>query len=331
MFKKIKNWELKHKKLVSILEGGVLAAFFVVVVLQLLFISQIKLALPKLAEVLPSALVYLTNQERQDESLSQLTENTILIKAAQSKADDMAAKGYFAHVSPDGKTPWFWLEQAGYPYVKAGENLAVNFVDSEDVVDAWIKSPTHKANIMNGKYEEIGIATAEGEYKGKKAIFVVQFFGTQRSYAPTNFAAVSTTPTSSYVAPVVTSPAVEETPAETPKEIPDTEVNQQDAESVSLAQAGEAVSEEEPNNVLGAELGSDVNNDEPSKADVLATSPRNILVFSLAALMIILIFKLCLAIHLRHPRLIAIIFTVLILIVILLYINNSSLFEGTIL
>jgi uncharacterized protein YkwD len=129
------------------------------------------------AAIFATVLVDETNNTRSSEKLGQLRVSSVLEKAAQLKADDMAAKGYFAHNSPDGKTPWYWFEQVGYDYAAAGENLAVNFTDSKDVTEAWLASPTHRANIMNANYTEIGIATAKGMYKGKDAIFVVQEFG----------------------------------------------------------------------------------------------------------------------------------------------------------
>ncbi len=129
------------------------------------------------AAIFASVLVEQTNEERIKESLGGLTVNPKLELAAKMKAEDMAQKGYFAHNSPDGKTPWYFIREAGYEYAAAGENLAVNFTDSRDVTEAWMRSPTHRANIMNGNYTEIGIATAMGTYKGKSAIFVVQEFG----------------------------------------------------------------------------------------------------------------------------------------------------------
>lgn len=130
-----------------------------------------------LAAVLPSTLVSLTNENRIAYKVKELKENPLLVKAAELKAADMAANGYFAHTSPDGKTPWHWLDLAGYSYLYAGENLAVNFFDSKDVSDAWMNSPAHKENIINSKYSEIGIATAQGMYKGQQVTFVVEFFG----------------------------------------------------------------------------------------------------------------------------------------------------------
>lgn len=137
----------------------------------------------QLAAVVSATLVSLANEGREGGQLAPLAVNSLLIAAAQAKADDMAAKGYFSHTSPDGSEPWDWIAAAGYDYAHAGENLAVNFSDSENVMRAWMESPTHRANVMSSRYTEIGIATAVGEYKGKQAIFVVQMFGTPRPAA----------------------------------------------------------------------------------------------------------------------------------------------------
>lgn len=127
--------------------------------------------------ILPNVLTDDTNTARAAAQAPQLAINPLLVKAAQMKADDMAAKGYFAHTSPEGITPWYWIQKAGYRYRAAGENLAVNFIDSQDVHDAWMGSPSHRENILNGIYREIGIATATGMYQESEAVFVVQMFG----------------------------------------------------------------------------------------------------------------------------------------------------------
>lgn len=128
--------------------------------------------------VLPAVVIDRTNKERTGEHLGVLAHNTVLDKAAQMKADDMAAKGYFAHYSPAGVAPWHWFDKAGYSFVNAGENLAVHFTDSDEVVTAWMNSPTHRANIVNPNYTEIGVGTARGTYEGFATVFVVQLFGT---------------------------------------------------------------------------------------------------------------------------------------------------------
>ena len=132
--------------------------------------------------ILPSVLIDLTNENRTDESLGSLKHNPLLDEAAQLKAADMAQHEYFAHDSPAGITPWYWFGRVGYEYTYAGENLAVHFTDSDEVVKAWMKSPGHRANIMSGNYTEIGIGTAKGEYKGAPTIFVVQLFGRPMTY-----------------------------------------------------------------------------------------------------------------------------------------------------
>jgi hypothetical protein len=129
-----------------------------------------------LAAIYVDTLITLANKDRGQGS--ELKVNELLTKAAQNKANDMASKGYFSHVTPEGRTPWEWITEAGYRYTYAGENLAVNFENSEDVNNAWLNSPGHRSNIMNSKFTEIGIATAEGMYNGHKATYVVQMFGT---------------------------------------------------------------------------------------------------------------------------------------------------------
>lgn len=131
-----------------------------------------------LASVLPGVLVALTNQDRTANNLASVAEDVLLDKAAQLAALDMVTNGYFAHVSPDGKTPWYWLDQVGYSYSYAGENLAMNFTDSQDIESAWMESPTHHANIVKREYTNVGIGVAHGFYEGAETTFVVQFFAT---------------------------------------------------------------------------------------------------------------------------------------------------------
>ncbi|MEX2033460.1 MAG: CAP domain-containing protein [Candidatus Colwellbacteria bacterium] len=133
------------------------------------------------ATILPAVLVDLTNENREAYDTSLLQINPLLVEAAQLKANDMAAKSYFAHTSPKGLTPWHWFNLTGYRFSYAGENLAVNFIDSEEAIKAWMGSPGHRANILNGKFTEIGIATARGVYDGRETVFVVQLFGTPAS------------------------------------------------------------------------------------------------------------------------------------------------------
>lgn len=157
----------------------VLAVF--VIMCEVGYIAQTKLVFLStdfLASVLPSVLTDLTNVARADNGLTQVTRSPLLDQAAQAVAQDMAAKGYFAHVAPDGTTPWYWLDQVGYKYSYAGQNLAVNFNDSEDVETAWLASPTHRENILKPQYTEVGFGTATGTYQGAETTFVVEYFAT---------------------------------------------------------------------------------------------------------------------------------------------------------
>lgn len=140
-----------------------------------------------LASISPAELVELTNVRREDRDLTTLSVDPRLTAAAQLKADDMAEEGYFAHTSPDGTEPWHWFNEAGYDYQYAGENLAVNFSESHQVDQAWMDSPSHKRNIVNERFEDIGIATAEGEHEGVEATFVVQLFGKKSGESPLIF------------------------------------------------------------------------------------------------------------------------------------------------
>ncbi len=170
-----------------IVAGSLIASSFFITLL----LASPALISTQFAAVVTSRLVSLTNGDRSDQGLGTLTVNPVLVAAAQAKADHMAANSYFAHTSPDGSTSWSWFNKAGYRFAYAGENLAVDFTDSGDVNRAWLNSPTHRANIMNGKFTEIGIATAEGTYQGRKTVFVVQMFGTPQQSAASAQAAIS--------------------------------------------------------------------------------------------------------------------------------------------
>lgn len=149
--------------------------------------------------ILPAVIVDLTNDERSGEKLNLLKRSDVLDAAAKLKAEDMAENEYFAHNSPTGVTPWHWFDQVSYNFIYAGENLAVHFTDSSEVVEAWMKSPLHRENIMNGTYAEIGVGTAKGMYKGVPTIFVVQLFGTLSSIPKASAEVV-------VVPPIVTEP-----------------------------------------------------------------------------------------------------------------------------
>ncbi len=124
------------------------------------------------------ALVVLTNHDRLAQGDRQLTESPLLSAAAQAKADDMATKGYFAHHSPLGVSPWYWFTSVGYFYTHAGENLAMNFYDPASVESVWMASPAHRANILRNMYTQMGVGIAQGTYHGEPVTFIVELFAT---------------------------------------------------------------------------------------------------------------------------------------------------------
>ncbi|MDH5533216.1 MAG: CAP domain-containing protein [Candidatus Pacebacteria bacterium] len=135
------------------------------------------------SSITPSQVVALTNAERARAGLAPLTVNSKLTSAALSKGQDMFNDQYWAHIAPDGKEPWSFIGESGYTYRVAGENLARDFSNSTDMMGAWMRSPTHKANIVNTRYQEIGIAVIDGVLGGHETTLVVQMFGTPQQVA----------------------------------------------------------------------------------------------------------------------------------------------------
>lgn len=125
----------------------------------------------------PSEIIKLTNQQRQKSGLGDVVENPLLDQAAASKAADMFANDYWAHYSPSGKSPWVFINAAGYKYIYAGENLARDFENANEVVYAWMNSPSHRANLLDKNFKEIGVAVSDGKLGGREGILVVQMFG----------------------------------------------------------------------------------------------------------------------------------------------------------
>jgi len=169
----------EHKPHVFRKQATLFIATFVLL-FGIIFLLQTFIVFPKtnfLAAVFPNVLVDLTNSNRGAAGLSVLQINSLLETAAQQKAQDMAQKEYFAHTSPDGKTPWYWLDKIGYRYSYAGENIAIHFYDSQDLVKSWMDSSSHRTNILNKNFTEIGIGVATGLYNGKETVYIVQLFG----------------------------------------------------------------------------------------------------------------------------------------------------------
>lgn len=177
------------------------------------------------ASVNKDTLIALVNEDRVKNSLAPLKENQTLDRTAELKAQNMFELGYFSHNSPTGTTPWYWFKQTGYNYKTAGENLAIGFIESLEVFNAWKASPSHNANLLNPKFEEIGIAVIKGSFQGKETTLVVQSFGTQKTSAGTNTVkqetvTVTPTPKKETTPNPTTKPVITPVPTKVPTVLP---------------------------------------------------------------------------------------------------------------
>lgn len=181
----MKHWILPTEK--NNHHAKLLKPFGLVLLLVLYMANQV--ALKTLSKLEPGVLGYAseitvdkvlaqTNREREKAGLSDLTYNGKLSQSASSKGTNMFAENYWAHNSPSGRSPWSFFKDAGYTYQVAGENLAKDFYDTESLVSAWMNSPTHRANILDSRYKEIGIGVVNGTLNGYKTTLVIQHFGT---------------------------------------------------------------------------------------------------------------------------------------------------------
>jgi hypothetical protein len=218
---------LPHEKndyVPHVLKHRVLLAYSAILVLVKVLLVVGYAALP-VASVYSSAVtttnvIELTNIARAQAGLPALLPNDRLAAAAAAKAADMLANQYFAHTSPAGLAPWNWIRDAGYDYKYAGENLAVHYFTAEGVQDAWMASPTHRQNIVDDRYKDIGIGVASGTYEGFETTMVVQMFGTLKGAASAASAVViATTPE-----PTEPAPAVMPEPTEPVSPTPEPEV-----------------------------------------------------------------------------------------------------------
>lgn len=143
-----------------------------------------------------------TNQHRATSGRAALTLNSSLNSSAQAKANDMVNKNYWSHTTPSGQEPWVFIDNAGYAYAKAGENLAYGFTTAADAVVGWMNSPTHKANMLDGSFSEVGFGFANSANfngDGQQTVIVAHYGQPQAvasKPAPAPTAAAPTAPSS---------------------------------------------------------------------------------------------------------------------------------------
>lgn len=132
-----------------------------------------------------SGIIKYTNAERVKYGLKPLTIQAKLSRSATNKVDDMLDRQYFEHVSPQGLSASDLVKDAGYVFELVGENLALgDFGTDKKLVEAWMNSPKHRANILNPKFTEIGVSAANGIYKGERQWLFVQHFGRPQPDCP---------------------------------------------------------------------------------------------------------------------------------------------------
>ena len=128
------------------------------------------------SEITAEAMIKLTNQSRTESGAEILSVNSKLARAAYLKASDMLEFDYFDHASPSGVDPWHWIGLVNYDYRYAGENLAIDFATAEGVHRALMESSSHRDNILNPRFKEMGVAVLDGEFEGSNSIVVVEMF-----------------------------------------------------------------------------------------------------------------------------------------------------------
>ncbi len=171
------------------LHFSAMSTYVVILLVVQILISTVARIDPKVlgyaSNINVSDLLKYTNEKRVAAGLSTLVLDDQLSAAARDKAADMFANNYWAHNSPAGRDPWSFIVGANYHYLFAGENLARDFGDSRGVVEAWMNSPSHRENLGNEHYRDIGFAVVNGKLNGKETTLVVQMFGTKPGSAPT--------------------------------------------------------------------------------------------------------------------------------------------------
>jgi uncharacterized protein YkwD len=130
-----------------------------------------------LSDITAENIIKLTNQERQASGLNTLTSNQLLTQAATAKGQAILESQNFSH-NIDNKKFSSWIRDVGYNYSYVGENLAIDFTASEEIIKAWENSPLHKKNLLSPYYQEIGVAAVDGKFQGQNTTIVVQIFGT---------------------------------------------------------------------------------------------------------------------------------------------------------
>ena len=153
---------------------------FVVIFVTIFSFSQIA-SLPAVAlaeagasSITSDKIIELTNQKRIENGLTPLSFSSELSVSAQNKAIDLVKRNYWSHETPEGLPFWSFVNQQNYDWLYLGENLAADFETSEGIVNAWSRSDSHRKNILNENYQDIGVGISEN--------IVVTIYGQQSKF-----------------------------------------------------------------------------------------------------------------------------------------------------
>ncbi len=161
----------------AILYGGLFVAMKIIVFVFALLLPLEVFVMPDVLANEQKQIIVLVNGARAQKGLPALVENNPLDRSSDAKAMDMATNEYFSHTGLNGRGLSDFLDAAGYKYLSAGENLAMGFSDAKDVVEAWIKSPSHYANLVDPEYQDTGVGLESGYWNGMPTVYVTQHFG----------------------------------------------------------------------------------------------------------------------------------------------------------
>jgi len=236
----------------------------VLVIIKLVVVGALFFTYPnpaRLSQKITEGVFALTNSTRSIENISQLRFNQALSNAAQAKANDMIASNYFSHIGPDGKKPWQWINRGEYNFLYMGENLAMDFSSAEIVHSAFLNSPSHRKNILNDKYTDMGIGVATGEIDGRETMVLVEFFGTAKEVTP---------PTAVVVAAEVPVLAVTAPVSEPAVSVPEAQITEPE---VQVPVAESRSNEPEPVSESAVSMPSQPEQDIPAPTQVAQTEP----------------------------------------------------------
>lgn len=175
-----KIWKLLAKKRI-----------YLALILTSAVVYMATLAPNHLVAISDQTIVSYTNTKRQANGLQPLAWDARLSTSAWLKAQDMCEKDYWAHIAPDGTTPWSFISKAGYNYKYAGENLAKGFSADNEVISAWMASPEHRANILSTKFTNVGVASSTCDLSGIQTTIIVAHYGTTGSSSQSTTASES--------------------------------------------------------------------------------------------------------------------------------------------